>query len=71
MDVATLVTTLVIAIVGLYLTHSLRRQQSLKIAEQRLAAYRPLWELRPISAVTIAAAVGPILGSPRAGRPHQ
>jgi len=31
--------------VGLYLTHSLRRQQSLKVAAQRVEAYRPLWEL--------------------------
>jgi hypothetical protein len=49
MDVATLVTTLVIAVVGLYLTHSLRRQQSLKIEEQRLGAYRPIWELMEIT----------------------
>ena len=34
--------------IGLYLTHSLRRQQSLKVAAQRVEAYRPLWELMKV-----------------------
>jgi hypothetical protein len=49
MAVATLVASLVIGIIGLYLTHNLRRQQSLRIAEQRLEAYRPLWQLTEVA----------------------
>jgi hypothetical protein len=35
--------TLIVGIAGLYLTHSIRRQLNLKIAEQRLTAYSALW----------------------------
>ena len=45
MDAADLVITSVIAVIGLYLAHSLRRQTSLKIAEQRITSYRELWKL--------------------------
>jgi hypothetical protein len=45
LDAADLVITSVIAVIGLYLAHSLRRQTSLKIAEQRIASYRELWML--------------------------
>lgn len=48
MGVAALVASSLLGVTGLYLTHSLRRQQSLKIAEQRLAAYRPLWQLTEV-----------------------
>jgi hypothetical protein len=43
MNVVGLVITTALAIVGLYLAHSLRRQQRLTIAEQRIEAYRELW----------------------------
>jgi hypothetical protein len=39
------VATIAIAVIGLYATHSLRRQQRLKIAERRVDAYRKLWSL--------------------------
>jgi len=45
MQVAAIVISASLAVIGLYLTHNLRRQQSLKIAEQRVAAYRTLWQL--------------------------
>jgi hypothetical protein len=45
MQVAAIIISAFLAVTGLYLTHSLRRQQSLKIAEQRVAAYRTLWQL--------------------------
>jgi hypothetical protein len=41
-----------ITIVGLYLTHSLRRQQRLKVAEQRMASYRELWKLMEVARPT-------------------
>jgi hypothetical protein len=44
-DAAGLAITSVIAIIGLYLAHSVRRQTSLKIAEQRIASYGELWKL--------------------------
>jgi hypothetical protein len=44
-DAAGLVITTVLAVIGLYLAHSLRRQTSLKIAEQRIASYGELWKL--------------------------
>ena len=34
-----------VALIGLYLSHSIRRQQELNLAERRLAAYQPLWQL--------------------------
>jgi hypothetical protein len=43
MDVAELAITSVVAVIGLYLAHSFSRQQRLKIAEQRVEAYRKLW----------------------------
>jgi hypothetical protein len=49
MGIAELAVSSLLIILGLYLTHSLRRQQSLKIAEQRLEAYRPIWELSAVA----------------------
>jgi hypothetical protein len=43
MDVVQLVITTALAVIGLYLAHSLTRQQRLKIAEQRIDVYRKLW----------------------------
>jgi hypothetical protein len=43
MDIAQLAITTAVALIGLYLVHSFRRQQRLKIAEQRVDAYRKLW----------------------------
>jgi hypothetical protein len=43
MDVAELAITSAVAVIGLYLAHSFSRQQRLKIAEQRVEAYRKLW----------------------------
>jgi hypothetical protein len=48
MDVADLLITTAIALIGLYLTHSLRRQQRLRIAEKRLDSYRRLWALMEV-----------------------
>ena len=45
MDALALVITSAITLVGLYLAHNLRRQQRLRIAEQRVTAYRQLWNL--------------------------
>jgi hypothetical protein len=45
MDIAQFVITTVVAVIGLYLAQSLTRQQRLKIAEQRVRAYRKLWSL--------------------------
>jgi mannose-6-phosphate isomerase-like protein (cupin superfamily) len=42
-NVAELAITSLIAVIGLYLAHSFTRQQRLKIAEQRVGAYRKLW----------------------------
>jgi len=49
MDVVSIVVSSLLAVVGLYFTHSLRRQQSLKVAEQRMAAYGALWELTKVA----------------------
>ncbi|HEX2045452.1 MAG TPA: VOC family protein [Gaiellaceae bacterium] len=43
MGVAELLVTTAVAVVGLYLAHGFRRQQRLRIAEQRVDAYRKLW----------------------------
>ena len=40
-----LVLTTLVALIGLYLADSYRRQQTLRIAELRLTAYRELWAL--------------------------
>ena len=63
METAALVITSLIAIVGLYLAHSLRRQQTLRIAEERTNAYRELWELMELARPTRLAA------GERGGRP--
>ena len=44
-DVAQLVITALVALIGLYLAHSYRRQQRLRVAERRLDAYGALWKL--------------------------
>jgi len=44
-NVVELVATIAIALIGLYATHSFRRQQRLKIADRRVDAYRKLWGL--------------------------
>jgi hypothetical protein len=49
MDALALVITSAITLVGLYLAHNLRRQQRLRIAEQRVTAYRQLWNLMEIA----------------------
>jgi hypothetical protein len=49
MQVAAIIVSSSFAVVGLYLTHNLRRQQSLKIAEQRVASYRALWQLTEVA----------------------
>jgi hypothetical protein len=36
---------LAITVLGLYLTNSFRRQQRVKIAEQRVKSYSALWEI--------------------------
>ena len=43
MELADLVLTSLIALVGVYFAHSVTRQQRLKVAEQRVASYRKLW----------------------------
>lgn len=52
MDLADLLITTVIALIGLYFTHSLRRQQRLRIAEKRLDSYSQLWALMEIARPT-------------------
>jgi hypothetical protein len=52
MDVAQLVITFLLAVIGLNLAHSYRRQQSLRIAERRLDAYAKLWELTEVARPT-------------------
>lgn len=42
----------VVAAVGLYLAHSVRRNTNLSIAEPRRAAYSPLWEMTGVAAPT-------------------
>jgi hypothetical protein len=44
-QLAELIVTSVLAAAGLWLANDLRRQQRLKIAEQRIEAYRDLWAL--------------------------
>src|SRR5947208_13955990 len=41
--IADLIVTAAVAIVGLYLAHSYRRQIALRVAERRLTAYAALW----------------------------
>jgi hypothetical protein len=43
MDAVALAVTSAITLVGLYLAHNLRRQQRLRIADQRIASYCHLW----------------------------
>jgi hypothetical protein len=52
MELADLLVGLAVTIIGLYLTHSLRRQQRLKVAEQRMASYGELWKLMEIARPT-------------------
>lgn len=52
MDAAQLVITSLVAVVGLYLAHSYRRQQRLRIAERRLDAYANLWALMEVARPT-------------------
>lgn len=52
MDVAQLVISSLIALIGLYLAHSYRRQQRLRIAERRLDAYGKLWALTEVARPT-------------------
>jgi hypothetical protein len=52
MDVAQLVITTLIALIGLHLAHSYRRQQHLRIAERRLDAYGELWALMEVARPT-------------------
>jgi hypothetical protein len=49
LGVAELVVGSFLTALGLWLAHSVRRQQSLRIAERRCAAYRPLWQLTKIT----------------------
>lgn len=48
MTITTFFVTTAITIIGLYLGYSLRRQTSLRIADQRIASYRELWKLMAI-----------------------
>lgn len=52
MDVAQFIITSLVALIGLYLAHSYRRQQRLQIAERRLDAYGELWELMEVARPT-------------------
>lgn len=52
MDVAQLVVTTLVALIGLYLANSYRRQQHLRVAERRLDAYGKLWELLEVARPT-------------------
>jgi hypothetical protein len=52
MEVANLLVGSAIALIGLYLTHNLRRQQRLKVAEQRMASYQELWKLMEVARPT-------------------
>jgi hypothetical protein len=51
-ELADLLVGSLIAVVGLYLTHSLRRQQRLRVAEQRMASYQELWKLMEVARPT-------------------
>ncbi len=50
MELANLLLASVLTVVGLYLAHSFSRQQRVKVAEERLGAYRALWELMEVAA---------------------
>jgi hypothetical protein len=52
MELATLILTTAVALVGLWAAHSFGRQQRLRIAEQRLSDYRGLWKLMAIARVS-------------------
>jgi hypothetical protein len=52
MELADLLVGTAVTVIGLYLTHSLRRQQRLRVAEQRMASYRELWKLMEIARPT-------------------
>jgi hypothetical protein len=49
MAIATLAITTTITVVGLYLAHSLRRHQRLKVADQRMTAYSSLWQIMELA----------------------
>jgi hypothetical protein len=51
-DVAQLVISSLVALIGLYLAHSYRRQQRLRIAERRLDSYGELWALMEVARPT-------------------
>ena len=52
MEVANFLVTTAVAVIGLYLTNSLRRQHRLRMAEKRLDAYRELWALMAVARPT-------------------
>jgi hypothetical protein len=52
MELADLLVGTAVAVIGLYLTHSLRRQQRLRVAEQRMASYQELWKLMEVARPT-------------------
>jgi hypothetical protein len=52
MEIAQLVVTSLIALVGLYVANSFWRQQRLKVAEKRISAYRALWQVMEVSRLT-------------------
>jgi hypothetical protein len=52
MELTDLLVGSALTIVGLYLTHSLRRQQRLKVAEQRMTSYQELWKLMEVARPT-------------------
>lgn len=56
MAIAQFVVTTLVALIGLYLAHSYRRQQRLRIAERRLDAYGALWKLMEVARPTRIAA---------------
>jgi hypothetical protein len=49
MAIATFSITTAITVVGLYLAHSFRRHQRLKIAERRMTAYSGLWQIMELA----------------------
>lgn len=49
MAIATLAITTAITVVGLFLAHSFRRHQRLKIAERRMTAYSSLWQIMELA----------------------
>lgn len=63
MEIAKLVVESIIGLLGLYLVHSFRRQQRLKIADLRIPVYQKLWELMEFAApsrVESASGRGPL-----------